>query len=207
MKNQQSQHLRTSNSHHSLMEPNHTNSEGAVHDHAPQFSLQSSGNQASIDAPPIEPIAPTTTRSGRVTKPPEQFQDYVSTDLLFSLISVDFSALEDPIAYASILNSDMVAFSASSDPDVMHYHQALKQPDRKQFVEAMIKEITAHTEGDQVPAGHHVLPAVWAMHRKRRIDTQEVYKWKARINIHGGKQTKGLNYWDTYAPVATWSSI
>jgi Reverse transcriptase (RNA-dependent DNA polymerase) len=43
------------------------------------------------------------------------------------------------------------------------------------------------------------------MRGKRRIDTREVYKWKARINIHGGKQTKGLNY--TYAPVATWSSI
>jgi Reverse transcriptase (RNA-dependent DNA polymerase) len=45
------------------------------------------------------------------------------------------------------------------------------------------------------------------MRRKRKIDTGEVYKWKARINIHDGKQTKGVNYWDTYAPVATWASI
>jgi Reverse transcriptase (RNA-dependent DNA polymerase) len=79
----------------------------------------------------------------------------------------------------------------------------------------MVKEIQAHTDGknwivvnrSSVPSGHHVLPAVWAMRRKRKIDTHEVYKWKARINIHGGKQTKGVNYWDTYAPVATWASI
>jgi hypothetical protein len=45
------------------------------------------------------------------------------------------------------------------------------------------------------------------MRRKRRIDTREVYKWKARLNIDGSKQTKGVNYWETYAPVATWSSI
>jgi Reverse transcriptase (RNA-dependent DNA polymerase) len=55
--------------------------------------------------------------------------------------------------------------------------------------------------------GRSVLPAVWAMKRKRRIDTREVYKWKARIKIHGGKQTKDLNYWDMYAPVAIWPSI
>jgi hypothetical protein len=45
------------------------------------------------------------------------------------------------------------------------------------------------------------------MRRKRDISTQEVYKWKARLNVHGGKQTKGLNYWETYAPVASWAAI
>ena len=50
-----------------------------------------------------------------------------------------------------------------------------------------------------VPKGHRVLPAVWAMRRKRRISTGKVYKWKARLNIDGGKQEKGINYWETYA--------
>ena len=45
------------------------------------------------------------------------------------------------------------------------------------------------------------------MRRKRRIATQEVYKWKARLNIDSSKQTKGVNYWETYAPVASWPSI
>jgi hypothetical protein len=44
------------------------------------------------------------------------------------------------------------------------------------------------------------------MKRKRRISTREVYKWKARLTAHGGKQQKGVNYWDTYAPLVQWST-
>jgi Reverse transcriptase (RNA-dependent DNA polymerase) len=111
--------------------------------------------------------------------------------------------------------TDPSALAASSDPDGMYLDQAMKQPDRKQFKEAMRKEVQSHTDSknwkiirrDQIPKEHKVLPAVWAMRRKRDIATQQVYKWKARLNVHGGKQEKGLNYWETYAPVASWASI
>ena len=36
---------------------------------------------------------------------------------------------------------------------------------------------------------------------------QEVYKWKARLNVHGGKQEYAINYFETYSPVVQWSSI
>jgi hypothetical protein len=45
------------------------------------------------------------------------------------------------------------------------------------------------------------------MKRKRKILTREVYKWKARLNVHGGKQKLGINYWETYAAALKWSSI
>ena len=35
----------------------------------------------------------------------------------------------------------------------------------------------------------------------------EVYKWKARLNIHGGKQEHGVNYWETYAATLSWPPI
>jgi Reverse transcriptase (RNA-dependent DNA polymerase) len=144
------------------------------------------------------------TRSGRVSKPPARFDDYLQIESVFSIELDCYEQCDHP-----------VVFSASTDPDVLQYHEAMKQPDRVQFIRAMVKEIQAHTDGKNwiivkrstVPKGHQALPAVWAMHRKRKIDTREVYKWKARINIHGGKQTKGINYWDTYALVATWASI
>jgi hypothetical protein len=41
------------------------------------------------------------------------------------------------------------------------------------------------------------------MKRKRKIATREVYKWKARLNIDGSKQVKGLNYWEP----ASWPTI
>jgi hypothetical protein len=34
-----------------------------------------------------------------------------------------------------------------------------------------------------------------------------VYKHKARINVHGGQQTYGVNYWETFSPVVNWFSI
>ena len=37
--------------------------------------------------------------------------------------------------------------------------------------------------------------------------TNEITKYKARLNVHGGKQTFGVNYFDTYAPVVTWFAI
>jgi hypothetical protein len=45
------------------------------------------------------------------------------------------------------------------------------------------------------------------MKRKRDIKTQKVNKYKARLNVHGGKQEYAINYFETYAPVVTWFSI
>jgi hypothetical protein len=132
------------------------------------------------------------TRSGRTVRPPTRYNEY--------------------LAYSCDI---IQAFSASSDPDVMYLHQAMSAPDRDEFLKAMDKEVQSHTVNQNweivdiadVPKGHRVLPAVWAMRRKRDITTREVYKWKARLNIHGGKQEHGINYWDTYAPVASWPAI
>jgi Reverse transcriptase (RNA-dependent DNA polymerase) len=112
----------------------------------------------------------------------------------------------DPIAFA---------FKATSDPDTMYYHEAMKETDAQQFQEAMTKEVDAHTSKehwklvrrDQVPDGVKVLPTVWAMKRKRRIATREIYKWKARLNIGGHMQKYGVHYWETYSPVVRWTTI
>jgi len=117
----------------------------------------------------------------------------------------DDQKLEDPLW----------AMKATADPDTMYLHEARRQPDWKQFQEAMEKEMRAHMENkhfsivkrSSVPEGTPVMPAVWALRRKRRIDTRKVYKHKARINLDGSRQIKGLNYWETYSPVATWASI
>ncbi len=109
----------------------------------------------------------------------------------------------------------MLAFAASADPDTMYYHEAMREPDRAKFIKAMEKEVKSHTENEvwelvprsSVPPGTKILPAVWAMKRKRRIATREVYKWKARLNIDGSKQEEGVNYWETFSPVASWAAI
>ena len=109
----------------------------------------------------------------------------------------------------------LLAFKAKSDPDTMYLHEALRQPDRKEFIRAMDKELRDQLEHGNftvvhkstVPEGATILPTVWAMRRKRKQDTGEVYKYKGRLNVDGSKQTKGVNYWETFAPVATWTTI
>ena len=41
--------------------------------------------------------------------------------------------------------SDPIAFAASADPDTMYLHEAMKQPDKKQFIQAMLDEVNTHT--------------------------------------------------------------
>ena len=108
-----------------------------------------------------------------------------------------------------------LAFAASDNPDILYWDQAMKAPDRAQFIEAVGTELEGHEKMgnyepiplSQVPKGTKLIDMAWSMRRKRRIKTQEVYKWKARLNVHGGQQEHGVHYWDTYAPVVTWQTV
>jgi hypothetical protein len=93
----------------------------------------------------------------------------------------------------------------------MYLHQSMKGPDKKQFLDPMVQEVEAHTAAgnwtvmhhSKVPQGTPIILAVWQVKRKRRISTREVYTRKARLNFDGSKQIKDVNYWETYAPVAS----
>ena len=60
---------------------------------------------------------------------------------------------------------------------------------------------------DTLPKGTKVLPGVWILKRKRKIATGEIYKWKARLNLDGSRQQKGVHFDQTYAPVASWAVV
>ena len=111
--------------------------------------------------------------------------------------------------------SDPMAFKASSDPDTMYMHEAMREPDKGQFILAMKKEVDDQMKNGNfslikkidVPKDKIILPAVWQMKRKRDIKSREIKKYKARLNIDGSKMKKGIHYNQTYAPVASWTSI
>jgi hypothetical protein len=116
--------------------------------------------------------------------------------------------LQDPMHHP-------IAFLAEMMRDVMYLHQALHQPDSKEFVEAVIKEVNGHVDNNhwkliprtEVPEGTEVVPSVWAMQHKCDLTTRIVSKHKARLNLHGGKKEFGTNYYEAYAPVVTWFAI
>ncbi len=63
------------------------------------------------------------------------------------------------------------------------------------------------TKCSEVPPDVEVVPSVRTLRGKIDITTNKIKKYKARLNLHGGKQVFGLNYYKTYAPVVTWLSI
>ena len=113
------------------------------------------------------------------------------------------------------MESTIMAYKATSDPDTMYLHQAMKEPDKDRFLQAMDKEVKDQmgngnfsiTKRTNVPVGKTILPAVWQMKRKRDIMTRQITKYKARLNIDGSRMKKGQHYDETYAPVAKWNSI
>ena len=44
------------------------------------------------------------------------------------------------------------------------------------------------------------------MKRKRNIITNIIYKWKARLNLHGGQQAYAINYYETFSSVVNWTA-
>jgi hypothetical protein len=81
----------------------------------------------------------------------------------------------DPLIYKEdrelqLFEQDPIAFAlkATSDPDTLYYHEAMKEDDALQFRTAMTKEVDDHTSKQhwelvsrkQVPEGVQVLPAV-----------------------------------------------
>ena len=52
----------------------------------------------------------------------------------------------------------------------------------------------------------HVLPSTWAF-RCKRFPDGTIKKLKARFCARGDRQLEGVDFFDTYAPVASWSTV
>jgi hypothetical protein len=152
-----------------------------------------------IPAMPPKILLPIHThRSRRIPKP-------------ISKLSVGCLALLVlPNHYKPTALPPLHSFAAiKANKDTMMYWQCLKEPDKPQFVEAMQKEISAHTTNmhwelmpnASIDKANKPLQAVWAMKQKRIPGTGAISKYTARLNTHGRQQELSVNYWDTYAPV------
>jgi hypothetical protein len=105
------------------------------------------------------------------------------------------------------------AFAAAGD-DTLHYGQMRKDADRSFFEVDMQREVNdlvasksvTIVRRDSLPTGVKPVPAIWSFRRKRAPDWT-ITKWKARLCPHGGQQIEGINFWETYAPVVTWSTV
>eukprot|EP00956_Cyclotella_meneghiniana_P022895 scaffold43790_cov38-Cyclotella_meneghiniana.AAC.11 len=101
-----------------------------------------------------------------------------------------------------------------SNNEVFTLTQAMRQDDREQFLEAMMKEFKDHEERDHwdlflrstVPRSAKTIKAIWSFKRKRFPDGT-LNKHKARLCAHGGMQQWGENYWETYSSVVNMLTV
>jgi hypothetical protein len=144
---------------------------------------------------------PTLCTRTRTIRPPERYRQETAfiAQAWDQLWDIQDFEIQETLA-------DPIAFAATSNPDTLYLHEAMSAPDRDKFIEAIQREVQDHENFDHwelvpkadVPDSTIILPAVWSMKCKRRIQSNEVYKWKARLNLHGGKQVKDVHYWETY---------
>ena len=169
------------------------------------------------------PNPSVTTRSGRNVRRTQRMEEstqqheqgLVAWEVLYDQDDVETKPTQNDQFILQGRLSNPIAFAASADPDIMYYHQAMKEPDHEQFKRSVLKEICDHGTNQHwevipkqnIPLHTKLLDMVWAMCRRRQIGTREVYKWKARLNIHGGQQEYGVNFWETYAPVVSWQTL
>ncbi len=97
----------------------------------------------------------------------------------------------------------------------MYLQQVLKQPNAKEVVQVVIKEVNGHMDSNNwmpqkrsnIPEDVQIVPSLWSLQRKHDRTKNKVKSHKARLNLHGRKQVYRMNYFETYAPVVTWYTI
>jgi hypothetical protein len=108
-----------------------------------------------------------------------------------------------------------IVFHAEIMGDIMYLQQALKQPNAKKYIQAVIQEVNGHVDSNnwtlrkhsEVPEDVQKVPSVWSLQCKRGLTMNKVKSHKARLNLHSGKQVYGMNYFETYTPIVTWFAI
>jgi hypothetical protein len=175
-----------------------------------------------VEAAPT--FGPTLRRSTQTSRPTAQYQQYLeqrnmafaaelseaeeANEAYYDALQEDDYRIQDDMRYP-------VAFTSATDEGNMYYNQAMRAPDKQNFVEVAVKEIYDHITSKHwvlmpryhVQKGVKVLDTVWSMKRKRDIKTSKVYKHKSRLNVYGGQHEFAVNFFETFSPVVNWFSV
>ena len=108
----------------------------------------------------------------------------------------------------------LFAFAANTtNQDTPTYREATTGKYAGEFDEAMHTEIEMLkrlntwkvVRRKDVPRSK-ILKSTWAF-KIKRLPSGKVRKFKARLCVRGDLQTFGVNYWETYAPVVSWTTV
>jgi hypothetical protein len=92
--------------------------------------------------------------------------------------------------------------------------QMLKDPDRSNFIGAQAAEVKGLNKMDVFevlpfhtkPPRAKLLNTIWS-YRRKRSPVGTILKHKARLCVDDSQQLHGRDFWETYAPVVSWSTV
>ena len=101
--------------------------------------------------------------------------------------------------------------TSKNDPDIPTFQQAMNGPEATEYLTAMKLEIQALKSQNiwvtvDCSKGKSVLKGTWAFKLKCLPDGT-AYRHKARFCSRGDMQIRGVDFFETYAPVVKWSTI
>jgi hypothetical protein len=140
------------------------------------------------------------------------YQDDCLTNTSTKFTTVFSSFIDLPILYTE---ASIQAFLAMDNKeDTLTQSQMLKTDDKGAFIAAQLPEIRGlekmnvfeYKDIHTLPPRARLLSSIWSYRRKRHPNG-ELIKQKARLCIDGSQQQHGRDYWETYAPVVSWSTV
>jgi hypothetical protein len=142
----------------------------------------------------------SSASAGPSANPPDSLSETPSNHLLSSIVEADHTLPRAP--------------EADNKNDIITQSQMLKTPDKHSFVQSQADEIASLQELDimdvrpiaSLPPRARLLSSIWS-YRRKRLPNGVLVKYKARLCVNGKEQAFGRDYWETYAPVAAWSTI
>jgi len=106
----------------------------------------------------------------------------------------------------------MILGSKANSEDTPTWDQAMNGPDREGYMDACQKEIDTLVDDKDAwdvvkrEPWMNVLPSTWAFKCKRYPDGT-VRKLKSRFCVRGDRQVEGVDFFDTFAPVVSWTTV
>src|SRR5882724_807392 len=124
-----------------------------------------------------------------------------------------FPPADTPDGYVHFTFDDNEWCNLSNEHDPVSYRNAFSRPDAQQWQMAYEEELRSLCEHkvwdlvphDQVPAGRKVIPSKPVFHYKHDSD-QNIIRRNVCLVAKGFAQKPGIDYMDTYAPVACMES-